>query len=75
MGVAQLREVPALRPARVRSAGDLPGADVSSDKLRQCARCTACGHKGATISAGWGGERIGFLPFPAARENTTPQNF
>jgi hypothetical protein len=25
------------------------GVAESSDKLRRCARCTACGHKGATI--------------------------
>jgi hypothetical protein len=44
------------------------GAKVSSDKLRQCARCTACGHKGATIQhLGWAGEHIGFMPFPAPR--------
>src|ERR1700692_2998757 len=31
-------------------------AETSSDKLRQCARCTAGGHKGATIQhPGWGG--------------------
>jgi hypothetical protein len=41
------------------------GAGTSRDKLRQCARCTACGHKGATIQhPGWGGADIGFLPFP-----------
>jgi hypothetical protein len=41
------------------------GADESSDKLRQCARCTGCGAKGATIQyPGWGGNDIGFLPFP-----------
>ena len=34
------------------------GADASSDVLRQRARCTACGRK-------WGGEGVGFLPFPA----------
>jgi hypothetical protein len=44
------------------------GANVSSDKLRQCARCTACGHKGATIQRpGWGGADVGFLPFPVKR--------
>jgi hypothetical protein len=44
------------------------GANASSDKLRQCARCTACGHKGATIQhPGWGGADIGFLPFPTTR--------
>ena len=26
-----------------------PGAHVSSDKLRRSARCTVCGHKGATV--------------------------
>jgi hypothetical protein len=26
------------------------GAKMSSDKLRHCARCSACGHKGATQS-------------------------
>jgi hypothetical protein len=42
------------------------GADVSSDKLRRCARCTACGHKGATLQhPGWAGEQIGFQPFPS----------
>ena len=30
------------------------GPDASSDMLRQCARCTACGHKGATLGhPGW----------------------
>jgi hypothetical protein len=44
------------------------GPDTSSDKLRQSARCTACGHKGATIQhPGWAGEHIGFMPFPAER--------
>jgi hypothetical protein len=41
------------------------GPDMSSDKLRQSARCTRCGNKGATIQhPGWGGNDIGFLPFP-----------
>jgi hypothetical protein len=36
------------------------GADTSSDKLRRCARCTACGQKGATIQhPGWGGSDVG----------------
>ena len=42
------------------------GAGASSDVLRQRARCTRCGHKGATIQhPGWGGADVGFLPFPA----------
>jgi hypothetical protein len=41
------------------------GTDASTDLLRKNARCTACGHKGATLShPGWGGTHIGFLPFP-----------
>jgi hypothetical protein len=45
------------------------GAERSSDKLRQCARCTGCGSKGATIQhPGWGGNSIGFLPFPVDAE-------
>ena len=41
------------------------GRDASSDVLRQRARCTACGHKGATIQhPGWGGADVRFLPFP-----------
>src|SRR6516164_9506752 len=41
------------------------GADTSSDRLRQCARCTKCGHKGATLQhPGWAGTHIGFQPFP-----------
>jgi hypothetical protein len=44
------------------------GPNVSSDKLRRCARCTACGHKGAKLQhPGWGGAGVGFLPFPADR--------
>ena len=40
------------------------GADASSDRLRQRARCSACGKKGATIQhPGWGGNDVGFLPF------------
>lgn len=42
------------------------GAEASSDRLRQCARCTKCGHKGATLQhPGWAGTHIGFQPFPS----------
>ena len=37
------------------------GAGASSDLLRERARCTACGRKGAKLS--WAGERVGFEPF------------
>jgi hypothetical protein len=41
------------------------GADTSSDKLRRCARCTACGNKGATLQhPGWVDSAVGFQPFP-----------
>ena len=41
------------------------GADTSSDRLRQSARCIMCGHKGATLQhPGWAGTHIGFQPFP-----------
>jgi len=41
------------------------GPDTSSDKLRQCARCTACGHKGATLQhPGWIENGVGWQPFP-----------
>ncbi len=41
------------------------GADTSSDRLRQCARCTKCGHKRATLRhRGRAGTHIGFEPFP-----------
>jgi hypothetical protein len=44
------------------------GVHVSSDKLRQCARCSVCGYKGAPIQhPGWGGEHIGFMPYPVDR--------
>jgi hypothetical protein len=44
-------------------------ANASSDVLRQRTRCTACGHRGATLQhPGWGGNDVGFLPFPNARD-------
>jgi hypothetical protein len=44
------------------------GAETSSDQLGQCARCTQCGHKGATLPhAGWNGTDMGFLPFPVEK--------
>jgi hypothetical protein len=40
------------------------GPDTSSDKLRECTRCTACGHKGQQHPS-WAGEAIGFQPSSA----------
>jgi len=46
------------------------GAETSSDRLRQSARCTKCGHKGATLQhPGWAGTHIGFQPFPVPVES------
>jgi hypothetical protein len=42
------------------------GAEASRDKLRRCARCTACEHKGATLQhPGSAGSHIGFQSFPS----------
>jgi hypothetical protein len=50
------------------------GADTSSNRLRQRARCTSCGNKGATIQhPGWGGNDVGFLPFPTQPKDSTPK--
>ena len=55
LGVAALRRLPALFAARPRPVIPV-GPDTSSDKLRQCARCTACGRRGATIQRpSWSG--------------------
>jgi hypothetical protein len=49
---------------------DMP---ASRDKLRNCARCTACGAKGATLQQpGWMGEQIGFAPFPVPKIADAP---
>jgi hypothetical protein len=49
------------------------GVETSSDRLRQCARCTKCGHKGATLQhPGWGGADLGFLPFPVEKLVSPP---
>jgi len=36
----------------------------SSDMLRHCARCTVCGHRGATLHPGWIENWVGWQPFP-----------
>jgi hypothetical protein len=42
------------------------GANASSDKLRRCARCTKCGHKGATLQTpSWYSNIVGHQPFPS----------
>jgi len=46
------------------------GANASSNKLRQCARCSVCGRKGATLQhPGWVDTNVGFQPFPTGAEN------
>jgi hypothetical protein len=60
----EIRRLSRLSPTRTGACDRAPvacavpvirwGVSVSSDKLRQSARCTACGHKGATIQhPGW----------------------
>ncbi|MGA7432710.1 MAG: hypothetical protein WBW35_19920 [Xanthobacteraceae bacterium] len=57
--------MPTLRADSFHGAGHSVGADAPSDKLRQSARCTGCGGKGATLKhPTWGGNSIGFMPFP-----------
>ena len=63
-----VRAVPAQRTDAFRAPHRAVGADVSSDKLRRCARCAACGHKGATPEhSGWVDTVVGFQPFPTAQ--------
>jgi hypothetical protein len=46
------------------------GAETSSHKLRRSARCTACGHKGATIQRpSWGGTDVLPRSFGADRRS------
>jgi hypothetical protein len=67
-----LREMLAPRTNGAGAVDNSMGADTSSDRLRQSARCTKCGHKGATLQhPGWAGAHIGFQPFPLPRELLT----
>ena len=51
------------------------GASASSDVLRLRARCTACGHKGATLQLpSWVGADVGMMPFPVRRRQSTVQS-
>ena len=61
----------ALQPRRTDDVGAIHYpvgcGRIECDLLRNNARCTACGHKGATLShPGWGGTHVGFLPFPVS---------
>lgn len=41
------------------------GFGVSTDRLRQCAKCTRCGHRGAMLTApSWVDMQVGEQPFP-----------
>ncbi|MGH7015374.1 MAG: hypothetical protein ACREEL_14710 [Stellaceae bacterium] len=43
------------------------GADASSDVLRRAGRCSACGHKGATLQhRSWVNTLVGWAPFPTS---------
>jgi hypothetical protein len=49
------------------------GPDASTDKLRQSARCTRCGHKGATLQAvSWGGMGGGYKPVDQSSASVDP---
>jgi hypothetical protein len=66
MVVGALRALPALCADGFAAPVILWGADASGDTLRQNARCSCCGNKGATIQhPGWSGNATGFLPFPS----------
>ena len=66
MDVGLLRKVLASFARCVRPAHDPLGSNASSDTLRRCAKCTACGHKGATLQhPGWVDSVVGFQPFPS----------
>ena len=51
-----------------QSARQRPAAEAEAEAEVEAAVLTSpseCGHKGATIQhPGWGGENVGFLPFP-----------
>jgi hypothetical protein len=59
-----MSELPAYR-GKCRQVAEVDEKTVGLGPVTRCARCTACGHKGATLQhPGWGGSDIGFLPFP-----------
>jgi hypothetical protein len=44
------------------------GPNASSDIIRQRARCTVCGHKGAMLRyPSWVNRTVGVQPFPVER--------
>jgi hypothetical protein len=48
------------------------GPNTSSDKLRNCARCTECGSKGAHLQHPSAVDsQVGMQPFPAHRDRLT----
>jgi hypothetical protein len=60
VSLCQHRAPMALAPLIIRW-----GPDTSSDMLRRCARCTKCGHKGATMQGpGWKDGEVEWEPFP-----------
>lgn len=41
------------------------GVDATAEDIKRRSRCSACGYCGAlTITPSWGGEKVGFTPFP-----------
>lgn len=48
------------------------GADASSDIVRVTAKCSVCGHQGATTTApSWAGQDKGWAAFPGEGEEVT----
>jgi hypothetical protein len=67
LGVAQLREMSAPRAARVRSASHSLGTECVERQAETMCALHRLRSQGATIQhPGWGGENIGFMPFPVA---------
>lgn len=65
VGLALLRTLPASFSARLCRGRDQVGAGASTEVLRERARCTACGRRGAALQhPSWAGEQTGFEPFP-----------
>ena len=50
------------------------GPHISSDTLRRSARCSKCGHRGATLQhPSYVNSVVGFQPFPAGQPTHVPQ--
>jgi hypothetical protein len=72
--VRELSLVRAQGPDRARAADHPMGPHAS--KLRQSARCTRCGHRGATLQAvSWGGMGGAYKEWPADQSSARVEPF